>query len=143
MHPSRPMATTVIALALAAFAAPSPATAAPGDSYVALGDSCSSGTGTRQYISDGTECLRSTLAYPSLVAAAGDLVAVLVEGEVADAFAMILVFARSAGIDIESALTTKWLPWEKFHADRAAGLAPEPLAHRWPEPSDDDSQASS
>jgi len=65
------------------------------------------------------------------------------EGEVADAFAMILVFARSAGIDIESALTTKWLPWEKFHADRAAGLAPEPLAHRWPEPSDDDSQASS
>lgn len=71
MHPSRPMATTVIALA--AFAAPSPATAAPGDSYVALGDSCSSGTGTRQYISDGTGCLRSTLAYPSLVAAAGDL----------------------------------------------------------------------
>ncbi|WP_074045971.1 MazG nucleotide pyrophosphohydrolase domain-containing protein [Dermacoccus nishinomiyaensis] len=65
------------------------------------------------------------------------------EGEVADAFAMILVFARSAGIDIESALTTKWLPREKFHADRAAGLAPEPLAHRWPEPSDDDSQASS
>lgn len=65
------------------------------------------------------------------------------EGEVADAFAMILVFARSAGIDIESALTTKWLPWEKFHADRAAGLAPEPLAHRWPEPSDDDPQASS
>lgn len=65
------------------------------------------------------------------------------EGEVADAFAMILVFARSAGIDIESALTTKWLPWEKFHADRAAGLAPEPLAHRWPEPSDDDPQAPS
>lgn len=65
------------------------------------------------------------------------------EGEVADAFAMILVLARSAGIDIESALTTKWLPWEKFHADRAAGLAPEPLAHRWPEPSDDDPQASS
>ncbi|WP_144693561.1 MazG nucleotide pyrophosphohydrolase domain-containing protein [Dermacoccus nishinomiyaensis] len=65
------------------------------------------------------------------------------EGEVADAFATILVFARSAGIDIESALTTKWLPWEKFHADRAAGLAPEPLAHRWPEPSDDDPQASS
>lgn len=73
MHPSRPMATTAIALALAAVAAPSPATAAPGDSYVALGDSYSSGTGTRQYISDGTECLRSTLAYPSLVAAAGDL----------------------------------------------------------------------
>lgn len=38
--------------------------------YVALGDSYSSGTGTKDYIDDGTECLRSTKAYPSLVAAA-------------------------------------------------------------------------
>lgn len=38
--------------------------------YVALGDSYSSGTGTRSYISDGTSCQRSTLAYPSLIAAA-------------------------------------------------------------------------
>ncbi|WP_245617074.1 SGNH/GDSL hydrolase family protein [Knoellia subterranea] len=39
-------------------------------SYVALGDSYSSGTGTRDYINDGTQCLRSTKAYPSLIAAA-------------------------------------------------------------------------
>ncbi|WP_374454128.1 GDSL-type esterase/lipase family protein [Nocardioides sp.] len=38
--------------------------------YVALGDSYSSGTGTRSYISDGTSCQRSTKAYPSLIAAA-------------------------------------------------------------------------
>ena len=39
-------------------------------SYVALGDSYASGTGTRSYISDGTTCQRSTLAYPSLIASA-------------------------------------------------------------------------
>jgi lysophospholipase L1-like esterase len=39
-------------------------------SYVALGDSYSSGTGTRDYIDDGTSCQRSTYAYPSLIAAA-------------------------------------------------------------------------
>src|SRR5688500_13684864 len=38
--------------------------------YVALGDSYASGTGTRSYISDGTDCQRSTKAYPSLIAAA-------------------------------------------------------------------------
>ena len=42
--------------------------AAPG--YVALGDSYASGTGTRSYLDDGTRCQRSTLAYPSLIAAA-------------------------------------------------------------------------
>ena len=40
-----------------------------GESYVALGDSYSSGVGTRSYIDDGTSCQRSTLAYPSLLAA--------------------------------------------------------------------------
>ncbi|NUS40248.1 MAG: SGNH/GDSL hydrolase family protein, partial [Terrabacter sp.] len=45
-----------------------PAVAA-GGSYVALGDSYSSGTGTRTYISDGTSCQRSVYAYPSLDAA--------------------------------------------------------------------------
>ena len=45
-----------------------PATAAA-PSYVALGDSYSSGTGTRDYVADGTQCQRSTRAYPSLVAA--------------------------------------------------------------------------
>jgi lysophospholipase L1-like esterase len=39
-------------------------------SYVALGDSYASGTGTRSYIADGTSCQRSTSAYPSLIAAA-------------------------------------------------------------------------
>lgn len=36
--------------------------------YVALGDSYSSGVGTRSYIDDGTSCQRSNLAYPKLVA---------------------------------------------------------------------------
>jgi len=48
--------------------AASPAQAAP-NSYVALGDSYSSGTGTRSYLNDGTSCLRSVYAYPSLIAA--------------------------------------------------------------------------
>jgi lysophospholipase L1-like esterase len=43
---------------------------AAGESYVALGDSYSSGTGTRTYIADGTQCLRSVYAYASLTAAA-------------------------------------------------------------------------
>src|SRR3954466_482872 len=47
----------------------SPAHAA-GPSYVALGDSYSSGVGTRTYISDGTSCQRSVYAYPYLVAQA-------------------------------------------------------------------------
>ncbi len=42
-------------------------------SYVALGDSYSSGTGTRSYIDDGTSCQRSTKAYPSLLAASKGL----------------------------------------------------------------------
>ena len=46
-----------------------PAVAA-GTGYVALGDSYSSGTGTRTYISDGTSCQRSVYAYPSLDASA-------------------------------------------------------------------------
>lgn len=46
-----------------------PAQAADPVDYVALGDSYSSGTGIRDYISDGTRCQRSTRAYPSLLAA--------------------------------------------------------------------------
>ncbi|MDF9716196.1 SGNH/GDSL hydrolase family protein [Nocardioides sp. ChNu-153] len=44
---------------------------AAGGSYVALGDSYSSGTGTREYLADGTQCLRSVHAFPSLLASAG------------------------------------------------------------------------
>jgi lysophospholipase L1-like esterase len=56
-----------VAMALAA----APAHAA--SSYVALGDSYSSGTGTRSYINDGTACQRSVHAYPSLLAASKGL----------------------------------------------------------------------
>jgi len=48
---------------------PAPAHAAP-PSYVALGDSYSSGVGTRTYLNDGTSCQRSVYAFPSLIAAA-------------------------------------------------------------------------
>ncbi|MFL6060886.1 MAG: SGNH/GDSL hydrolase family protein [Marmoricola sp.] len=56
-------------VALASIVGLSPAHAA-GASYVALGDSYSSGVGTRTYISDGTSCQRSTKAYPYLIAQA-------------------------------------------------------------------------
>src|SRR5689334_24591090 len=56
----------VLALVVGTLAA-APAGAA-GPSYVALGDSYSSGVGTRTYISDGTSCQRSTKAYPYLIA---------------------------------------------------------------------------
>jgi lysophospholipase L1-like esterase len=52
---------------LAAALVPAPAQAA-GAAYVALGDSYSSGTGTRTYLADGTSCQRSVYAYPSLLA---------------------------------------------------------------------------
>ncbi len=54
---------------LAAVLAPTTPAHAAGESYVALGDSYASGTGTRSYISDGTSCQRSTYAYPTLIAA--------------------------------------------------------------------------
>jgi lysophospholipase L1-like esterase len=66
----RRVLTTLAApvLAVPVLAAPPAQAAAP--PYVALGDSYSSGVGTRSYIDDGTTCQRSTYAYPSLVAAA-------------------------------------------------------------------------
>jgi lysophospholipase L1-like esterase len=60
--------STLIGLG-AALALGAPAVAA-GTTYVALGDSYSSGTGTRAYINDGTSCQRSVYAYPSLDASA-------------------------------------------------------------------------
>ncbi|WP_404380816.1 SGNH/GDSL hydrolase family protein [Knoellia locipacati] len=71
--------TTVRALGLIAAGAAatslviSAAPAQAASSYVALGDSYSSGTGTRSYIADGTSCQRSTFAYPSLLAASKGL----------------------------------------------------------------------
>ena len=66
-HRARAAAAAGVLLALLVGALP--AAAAPA-SYVALGDSYSSGTGTRSYISDGTSCERSVYAYPSLISAA-------------------------------------------------------------------------
>jgi hypothetical protein len=65
--PALAMIVAVVALVAGLISAPSAHAAAP--SYVALGDSYASGTGTRSYISDGTSCQRSTYAYPSLIAA--------------------------------------------------------------------------
>ena len=58
-------ASALLALLLALLTTPAQAA---GPSYVALGDSYSSGVGTRSYISDGTSCQRSTYAYPYLIA---------------------------------------------------------------------------
>ena len=58
----------VPAITLVVVATASPAEAAP-PPYVALGDSYSSGVGTRSYLNDGTSCQRSIYAYPSLLAA--------------------------------------------------------------------------
>jgi lysophospholipase L1-like esterase len=53
---------------LAALAVPAVAAAQP--AYVALGDSYSSGVGTRTYYNDGTSCQRSPYAYGPKIAAA-------------------------------------------------------------------------
>ena len=65
--PALAMIVAVAGLIAGLISAPAAQAAAP--SYVALGDSYASGTGTRSYISDGTSCQRSTYAYPSLIAA--------------------------------------------------------------------------
>lgn len=65
------LCSAVAALALlAAVVLPAPPATAADASYVALGDSYSSGTGTRAYLADGTSCQRSVYAYPSLIASA-------------------------------------------------------------------------
>jgi lysophospholipase L1-like esterase len=76
MPTSRPVVRRALLGAVALLAPLVPAVAAQtaahaaAPTYVALGDSYSSGTGTRDYINDGTSCQRSTSAYPSLIAAA-------------------------------------------------------------------------
>ena len=67
---SRPWPLAASALCLGATALALPPAHATSPSYVALGDSYSSGVGTRTYINDGTTCQRSVYAYPSLIAAA-------------------------------------------------------------------------
>ena len=69
LHARRFTAPLLVALAtVVALMAPTPPAAAAAPPYVALGDSYSSGTGTRSYINDGTSCQRSVYAYPSLLA---------------------------------------------------------------------------
>lgn len=68
--PIRRLRLVAVAL-LVALAASIPGTVTrPAVSYVALGDSYSSGTGTREYLADGTDCRRSVHAYPALIASA-------------------------------------------------------------------------
>ncbi len=67
---SRLTAGAGLAAATLTLSLTSPVAQAAAPQYVALGDSYSSGTGTRSYIADGTECQRSTYAYPSLIASA-------------------------------------------------------------------------
>ena len=63
----------LVALGAATALTVSAAPAQAANSYVALGDSYSSGTGTRTYINDGTTCQRSVYAYPSLISASKGL----------------------------------------------------------------------
>lgn len=64
--PTRPTTALAVLLAIACIAAMR-ASAAAADAYVALGDSYSSGLGTRRYVDAG--CRRSAVAFPVLVAA--------------------------------------------------------------------------
>ena len=69
MRAARLVLVLTAAAALLVVGLAAPAQAAP-PSYVALGDSYSSGVGTRSYLNDGSSCQRSVYAYPSLIAAA-------------------------------------------------------------------------
>jgi lysophospholipase L1-like esterase len=60
------IAVSLVAALGAALIGAAPANAAPGDNYVALGDSYSSGVGAGNYISSSGNCLRSTSAYSAL-----------------------------------------------------------------------------
>lgn len=62
------MLLLAVVATIAALLAPATHAQAAAPAYVALGDSYSSGVGTRSYIDDGTSCQRSNYAYPKLVA---------------------------------------------------------------------------
>lgn len=68
--PIRRLRPVAVALLVALAASVPGVPVSPGISYVALGDSYASGTGTRAYLADGTRCQRSVYAYPSLIASA-------------------------------------------------------------------------
>ncbi len=128
---------TLVAAVLTVLAAPPPAQAAGPESvapsYVALGDSYSSGTGTRSYLADGSSCQRSTYAYPSLIAAArgyalnfracsgariADVTATQLPAVTATTgFVTISVGGNDAGF--ADVLTTCALPWWASNCDKA------------------------
>lgn len=68
----RPLTTAglVLGLLLSLLTAASPARAAAPPVYAALGDSYASGVGTGRYLDDGSDCQRSSYAYPALLAKA-------------------------------------------------------------------------
>ncbi len=61
------------AISVALGTSTAPAFGADGANYVALGDSYSSGTGTRDYFDDSGDCLRGPKAYPQLWADTHDI----------------------------------------------------------------------
>ncbi|MGW7255164.1 SGNH/GDSL hydrolase family protein [Streptomyces sp. NPDC054834] len=66
-------ASSFLLAAASAFAGPAAGEAAPSTTataYVALGDSYAAGVGAGSYLSSGTDCLRSSHAYPALWATA-------------------------------------------------------------------------
>src|SRR5690242_9769481 len=66
-------AASLLLAAAAALAGPAAGEAAPSTTataYVALGDSYAAGVGAGGYLASGTDCLRSSRAYPALWAAA-------------------------------------------------------------------------
>jgi lysophospholipase L1-like esterase len=118
---SRRLALPFAVLMLLAFAG----TAFAADKYVALGDSYSSGTGTRSYTLDST-CQRSVYAYPYLVAQArpnttlsfaacsgaktGDVLSKQISSVTSDSrFVSITIGGNDAGFS--SVITQCALPW--------------------------------
>jgi lysophospholipase L1-like esterase len=118
---SRRLAAPLAVLMLLAFAG----TAFAADKYVALGDSYSSGTGTRSYTLDST-CQRSIYAYPYLVAQArpnttlsfaacsgaktGDVLSKQISSVTTDSrFVSITIGGNDAGFS--SVITQCALPW--------------------------------
>lgn len=67
------LTTVILGTSVAATADAAPKPPRPKPQYVALGDSYAAGDGAGSYLSDGTDCYRSLLGYPGLVAASGNL----------------------------------------------------------------------
>lgn len=105
--------------------------------YVALGDSYSSGTGTRSYLDDGTLCQRSVHAYPSLLASARGwtlrfracagatvpVVAALQLGALSDSTAYVTLSVGGNDAGFAAVLTTCALPRWAAHCRGAVTIA--------------------